>query len=82
MRVSSGSRAAAIKRDVRNSQPIPPAPTNKTLVFDNCVNNSSPKIALACALRALAVDMIYRNRRALKKILGHKRAVEIRGGGF
>ena len=45
--------------NAHNSQPIPPAPTRSTLVSASCENSSGPRIALACAVRAFAVDISY-----------------------
>jgi len=46
-------------RNIRSSQPIPPAPTSNTVVLASCACNSGPKIALAWALRAFAVDIAF-----------------------
>ncbi len=40
---------------------MPPAPTNNTFVSERRACNSAPSIALACAVRASAVDIVYSN---------------------
>jgi hypothetical protein len=48
-------------RIIQSSHPMPPAPTNNTFVSERRACNSAPSIALACAVRASAVDIVYSN---------------------
>ena len=43
---------------IQSSHPIPPAPTNSTVVSDSRACSSAPSIDLACAVRACAVDIL------------------------